>query len=146
MRLVLLVIVFLVVVVLLVRAVRSLLTQRREGWRECAIRTSDGVVPISTTQAWRHGTALPDASGMVFRPAGPLGFRFPRRAPRTIRVDSVVHLHGVHPSWRQVWSVSPGLDVARAVTSDGVLELAARPADLRDLIAPWRPAPPSGRS
>jgi hypothetical protein len=139
-RLVLLVIVFLVVVLLLVRAVRSLLAQRRLGWRECAIRPSDGAVPISTTQTWRHGIARPDADGMVFRPAGPFGSLLPRRPARSIRVDSVVHLHGVHPSWRQVWSVRPGSDVARAVTSDGVVELAARPTDLRDLIERWRPA------
>lgn len=143
MRLVLLVLVVLAVVVLVARLVRSLLAQRREGWRECAIRPSDGAVPISTTGTWRHGIARPDADGMVFRPAGPLGFLFPRRPTRSIRVDSVAHLPGVHPSWRQVWSVRPGSDVARAVTSDGVVELAARPTDLQDLLAHLPSAPTS---
>ena len=106
---------------------------RELGKVECAIRSPESL--NSARSKWRHGLASVEPGSIHFRPAGPAGLRIPRGDPITIPVEHVSGPGEIdrRTSFKQAWSIRPGLHIITLTGQGLTTELAARPEGL-DLI------------
>jgi hypothetical protein len=116
----------LLIVVVLVVVVRWPSSARRgpvNGSTEAALRLRSGS-QNGLRRRWRHGQLQVSPGTLTFQPGGPLGLRFPKRAPFSIAVTGVSdELNST--GWSQAWIVNPMFVTTEFTTSTGVIVVAA---------------------
>jgi hypothetical protein len=98
---------------------------------ECALRRDQPDEVI--TGRWRPGLATLSLGRIDFQPRNSLGFRMKSGKPFVIAVLSMLET-GRHPSWRQAWFMSPGLQIVMLETVTGPIELAVLPQSVQQVV------------
>ena len=105
---------------------------RKRGQFECAIR-SPALADSSAKSKWRHGVASIEPGTLRFRPGGPGGLRRPRGEAIVIPVEQVPAEGAAslrRTTWKEAWSIRPGLMIITVKGQGSTTEIAAPPSGI----------------